>query len=266
MTRFNSKEIRRKILDMAFAGSSVHIPCAFSIVEIVAVLYRHFVRIKSDDPRWAGRDYLALSKGHGIMAQYACLHEIGWLNDDDLRRYFADGTRLKGLSDAHVPGVEVTSGSLGHGLSVATGLALAAKRNGTEQRTFCIVGDGESNEGSIWEAILFAAHHELKNLVIIIDANGLQAMGRTDEVLRLGNLADKLTAFGCETREVAGHDETALERTFRELLASESPKPKAVVAHTVKGHGVSFMADNNAWHYTRLTAETLAAATAEVSA
>src|SRR5205807_9521772 len=138
------------------------------------------------------RDYLVLSKGHGVMAQYACLHELGWLSENEVSAYFHDGTRLKGLSDAHVSGLEVTSGSLGHGLSVGVGLALAARRRQTGQRCFAVVGDGEINEGAVWEALLFASHHDLSNLVVIVDANRHQAMGRTDEVLRLGSIGDKL--------------------------------------------------------------------------
>jgi transketolase len=251
---------------MAYAGSTVHIGCAFSIVEILAVLYRSFLKFNAKDPHWNDRDYLVLSKGHGVMAQYACLREIGWITDDELKKYFADGTRLKGLADVHVPGIEASCGSLGHGLSVAVGLALAAKRRNTNQRCFAVVGDGECNEGSIWEALLFAAHAELTNLIVIVDANGLQAMGTTDEVLRLGNLAEKFRAFGFETLESDGHDEGALGDALQELLSSRSAKPKALVADTVKGCGVSFMAGDNRWHYTRLTADTYKAAITELNA
>jgi transketolase len=216
---------------------------------------------RPDDPL---RDYLVLSKGHGVMAQYACLHELGWLSDHDLKNYFGDGTLLKGLSDAHVPGLEVSSGSLGHGLSVGVGLALAAQRGGTGQRVFAIVGDGESNEGSIWEALLFAKHFKLSNLLVIIDANGHQAMGRTSEVMDMSPLATKLIAFGFETREVNGHDPVALARTFTELTTVVGDHPRAVVAHTVKGHGISFMEDDNRWHYTRLTPDTYQKALAEL--
>src|SRR5437763_1073025 len=137
------------------------------------------------------RDYFILSKGHGVMAQYAVLHELGWLTDADIDNYFQDGTRLKGLSDVHVPGLEVTSGSLGHGLSVGVGLALAAQRAGTGQRCYAVVGDGEMNEGAMWEALLFANHFRLSNLTLIVDANGFQAMGTTEEVMRLGCLEAK---------------------------------------------------------------------------
>src|SRR5438128_9729941 len=170
---FDPRSLRRTILRMAHAGNSVHIACAFSLVEILAVLYRSFLNV-GDGPHDPHHDYLILSKGHGVMAQYACLHELGWLADEEMDNYFHDGTRLKGLSDAHVPGLEVSSGSLGHGLSVGVGLALAAKRRGTRQKCFAIVGDGEINEGPIWEALLFANHFELSNLIVIVDANAYQ--------------------------------------------------------------------------------------------
>jgi transketolase len=262
--RFQPRNLRRTILKMAHAGSSVHIACAFSLVEVLAVLYRSFLRL-GDGPGFVGRDYLVLSKGHGVMAQYACLHELGWLSDEQVERYFGDGTLLKGLSDAHVPGLEVSSGSLGHGLSVGVGLALGAKRRGSGQRCFAVVGDGEANEGAVWEALLFAAHHGLDNLLVIIDANGFQAMGRTDEVMRLGSLAEKLRSFGFETREADGHDEAALAAVIGELLALPAPRPRALVAHTVKGKGVSFMEADNAWHYTRLSADTYARALGELT-
>ena len=248
---------------MAFSGRTVHIACAFSIVEILAVLYRSFLRLGSA-PDAGERDYLVLSKGHGIMAQYACLREIGWLSQSDIDRYFCDGTVLKGLADSHVPGVDATCGSLGHGLSVAAGLAMAMMAQGSDRRVFVVVGDGEMNEGPIWEALLFCYHYKLNNLILIVDENGFQAMGTTDEVMRLGDLAAKLRAFNVETRCVDGHDESALAETLTALLATESAGPKAIVARTVKGHGVSFMAGHNAWHYTRLTSETYRAALAEL--
>jgi transketolase len=262
--RFDPRRLRRTVLRMARAGSTVHIACAFSLIEILAVLYRCHLRLGTAGPHSPDRDYLVLSKGHGVMAQYACLHEVGWLTEDDINNYFGDGTRLKGLSDAHVPGLEVSSGSLGHGLSVGVGLALAVKRKGTGQRVFAVVGDGEMNEGAVWEALLFAAHSGLANLTVIVDANGYQAMGRTAEVLHLGSIAAKVAAFGLETREADGHNEAALEAVLRELVGLPSLRPRALVAHTVKGKGVSFMEGDNRWHYTRLSPETFARALAEV--
>ncbi len=261
---FDARRLRETVLRMAYAGSTAHIACAFSIIEILAVLYRTHLQVDAGAAQTPHRHHLVLSKGHGVMAQYACLHELGWLSEADIQSYFGDGTRLKGLSDAHVPGLQVSSGSLGHGLSVGIGLALAAKRKQTGQRCFALVGDGEMNEGTIWEALLFAAHFELSNLLVLVDENGYQAMGATREVMGLGRIADKLSAFGFETRAVDGHDEWALDRTIHELTASPFTGPRAIVARTIKGKGVSFMEGNNAWHYTRLTPETYAAALAEL--
>ncbi|MDO8771335.1 MAG: transketolase [Burkholderiaceae bacterium] len=264
MNKFNAIHIRKSILDMAYSGATVHIGCAFSIVELLAVLYRKHLRLDPADPAMATRDYMVLSKGHGVMAQYACLHELGWLTDDDIGRYFKDGTRLKGLADAHVPGVEATTGSLGHGLSVAAGLALAAKLNNTEQNCYALVGDGELNEGAIWEAALFASHFKLDNLVVIVDKNGFQAMGTTDDVIALGNIEEKFRAFGFDAVTIDGHDEAAIDAAYSSVKAARNGRPKAIVATSVKGKGVSFMEHNNIWHYTRLTPETYAAAITEL--
>jgi transketolase len=223
------------------------------------------LRLDPTNPASPERDYLVLSKGHGVMAQYACLNELGVLDDSDLMDYFKDGTRLKGLADAHVPGVEATTGSLGHGLSVAAGLALAAKLNHTDQMCYALVGDGELNEGSIWEALLFAAHFKLDNLVIVVDNNGYQAMGTTDEVMALGNIESKFQAFGFDVLAIDGHDELAIDSAYSRLKSTANGKPKAMVARTVKGKGVSFMENNNLWHYSRLNAQTHSAALAELA-
>ncbi len=260
---FKPARLRKTILEMAYSGSTVHIGCAFSIIELLAVLYRNHLRYPGNNPQAEGRDYLVLSKGHGVMAQYACMYELGWLEyEQHIQGYFKEGSELKGLSDSRIPGLEVTSGSLGHGFSVGVGMALAAKIKGTGQRTFVIVGDGEMNEGPIWEGALFASHHELRDFMLIVDANGFQAMGTTDEVLKLGSLKDKLTSFGFETLEIDGHDEAEIDASICELLNSTINSPKAIVANTVKGKGVPFMENNNIWHYTRLNDETYAQAVA----
>lgn len=263
-TNFNARHIRRTVLEMALAGSTVHVACAFSLTDILAVLYRNHLRYPDNDPDGPLRDYLVLSKGHGVMAQYACLHEKGWLPKSALENYYGDGTGLKGLSDAHVRGCEVTSGSLGHGLSVGVGMALAAKLGRTGQHCYAVLGDGEMNEGAIWEAMLFAAHRRLDNLLVIVDENGFQAMGKTSEVMGLGVLRDKFTAFGFESVELDGHDEAALDAAIGALKANQDGRPKAIVARTVKGKGVSFMENQNLWHYTRLNPDTFAAAMAEL--
>ncbi len=258
----NSKELRRTVLKMAHSGSTVHIGCAFSIIEILAVLYRSHLRGAKTNP--VDRDYLVLSKGHGVMAQYACLREVGILSEDDIKNYFKDGTRLKGLSDAHIEGLEVTSGSLGHGMSVGVGMALAAQIKKTDQFTYCIVGDGECNEGAIWEACLFAQHWKLDRFVLIIDANGYQAMGTTDEVMALGDLEKKLNSFGFDAVTIDGHSESAIDAALNQLKPNRNGRPKAIVANTIKGKGVSFMEANNVWHYTRLNDQTLEKALKEL--
>jgi len=261
---FSSKNIRKTVLKMAFSGATVHVGCAFSIVELIAVLYRSHLRTPENDPDHPLRDYMVLSKGHGVMTNYACLRELGWLLDADIDNYFKNGSRLKGLGDAHVPGIEVTAGSLGHGLSVGVGMALAAKLKGTDQRVWALVGDGEINEGTIWEAALFAAHFKLDNLIVIIDKNGFQAMGSTDEVIALGDIAEKFSAFGFDAITIDGHDEAAIDAAYHAATKADNGKPKAIVANTVKGKGVSFMENNNLWHYTRLNEDTYAKAVAEV--
>jgi transketolase len=263
--KFEASSLRKTILDMAYAGSTVHIGCAFSIVELLAVLYRSHLRYPDNDPSAEGRDYFVLSKGHGVMAQYACMRELGWLKDDAFTGYFADGSALKGLSDSRIPGLEVTSGSLGHGFSVGVGMAMGAKLRGTGQKTYALVGDGEINEGPIWEGALFAAHHALQNFMVIVDENGFQAMGSTKDVLNLGSIQEKFKSFGFETIEIDGHDELAIHHAVSRLWASGSSAPKALIAKTIKGKGVPFMEDNNAWHYTRLSPETYQQALAAVS-
>lgn len=264
MSTFSSVHIRKTILDMAYAGATVHIGCAFSIVELLAVLYRNHLRFDPTDSASPTRDYMVLSKGHGVMAQYACLHEIGYLSDDDIAHYFKNGSRLKGLADAHIPGVEVTAGSLGHGLSVGAGLGLAAKLNQTDQICYVLVGDGEINEGAVWEGLLFAAHFKLDNFIVIVDKNGFQAMGSTDEVMGLGNIQQKFEAFGFDAVTINGHDEAAIDAAYANFKVAKNGKPKVIVANSVKGKGVSFMENNNIWHYTRLNDATYFAALQEL--
>ena len=262
---FDTKVMRKTVLDMAYAGSTVHIGCAFSIIELLAVLYRSHLRYPGNDPLATERDYLVLSKGHGVMAQYACMRELGWLKDEAFSGYFADGSDLKGLSDSRIPGLEVTSGSLGHGFSVGVGMAMGTKLRGTDQKTYALVGDGEINEVPIWEGALFAAHHELRNFMVIVDENGFQAMGRTQDVIHLGNIQAKFESFGFEALSIDGHDEDAIDRAIKQLWASQSTAPKALIAKTVKGKGVPFMEHNNIWHYTRLDQDSYAKALAAVA-
>jgi transketolase len=261
---FAPHRLRKTVLDMAYAGSAVHIGCAFSIIEILAVLYRNHLRFPGNDPLSVNRDYFILSKGHGVMAQYACMRELGWLPDKAFSGYFSDGSDLKGLSDSRVDGLEVTSGSLGHGFSVGVGMALGVQLRHTDQKTFILVGDGEINEGPIWEGALFAAHHKLKNLMVIVDENGFQAMGETKDILNLGSILSKFESFGFVGCAVNGHNENDIDRAIRELWDMDTDQPKVLIARTVKGKGVPFMENDNSWHYTRLNAETHAEAVASL--
>jgi transketolase len=255
--------LRSHVLRMAFSGKTVHIPCAFSIIEVVSVLYSGVLRFDRRNPRAADRDYFFLSKGHGVMALYAAFRELGWIRQEDLDRYFSSGSLLHGLSEAHIPGLEVSSGTLGHGLPIAVGTAFALQMKGeTNRHVYCLVGDGEINEGPCWEAMLFANQHKLSNLTVIVDVNGHQAMGRTEEILSLEPLADKFKAFGFETFDIDGHSVSKLGTAFKEPAQG---RPKAIVARTVKGKGVSFMEDDNRWHYTRLNEEQYKLALQEVS-
>ncbi|MBK26352.1 MAG: transketolase [Halobacteriovorax sp.] len=258
------KNLRKHIINMAYTGSSVHIACAFSLVEICSVLYDKIMTFNNSNPDDPTRDILALSKGHGVMAIYACLKEMGVIEQEHFDKYFTDGSLLHGLGEPRVPGIEVLGGSLGHGLPVAIGMALGLKREGSNRQVYCIVGDGEINEGTIWEGLLFAGHHKLTNFTVIVDANGLQAMGEIDEILNLEPMGAKFKSFGFHTIECDGHNVKLLEDAFKDKTHEEVQKPKAIIARTMKGKGVSFMENDNIWHYTRLNPETLDKAMAEL--
>lgn len=249
---FEAKSLRKTVLRMAYAGSTVHIGCAFSIIEIVCVLYRNYLSFPDNNPDHDERNFFILSKGHGVMALYAAFYEMEWLNDFDIDNYFKDGTKLKGLSDSRVPGLEATTGSLGHGFSVAVGIAYGLKKKNSDRLVFVLVGDGELNEGSVWEGILFAAHHKLHNLILIVDVNGFQAMGSTSEIIELKNLYEKFKSFLFSVIEVDGHNENEINLAIDKLLNENSNSPKVILANTIKGKGVPFMEGKNEWHYTRL--------------
>jgi transketolase len=218
------------------------------MADLVACLYWDTLRIAPGNPGWPERDRFILSKGHGAALVYAALAERGFFAVSELDSYCQDGSRLTGHITSGVPGVELSSGALGHGLPVGCGLALAAKREGQASRTFVLASDGEMDEGSNWEAILFAPQHHLDNLTLIIDYNRIQSFGTTKDILDLDPLADKFRAFRWAVREIDGHH---IEEIVRALAALplELGRPSAIIAHTTKGKGVSFMENNLAWHY-----------------
>jgi transketolase len=261
-----ARRIRRQCVLMTSNANASHIGSNLSMVDLLATLYGRALRYDAASPTWPGRDRFILSKGHACVALYAALSEAGFFPADWLETFYQDGGRLAGhVTHKGVPGIEVSTGSLGHGLGLGAGMALAARRDGQPQRNFVLLSDGECNEGSVWEAALFAPQHRLDNLVAIIDYNKIQSLGRVEEVLDLAPLADKWRAFGWATRELDGHDLAALDEALA-AVPFEQGKPSCIVAHTVKGKGVSFMEDKLKWHYSAAKGEELTQALAEIEA
>ncbi len=244
-----AKRIRLDVIHMTNRGKSSHVGSALSIADIVATLYGAALNVDPQDPTRPDRDRFILSKGHAGAAVYAALAETGFFDVSLLQQHYQNGSIFSGhVSHKGVPGVELSTGALGHGLNVATGMALAAKRGGEDWRAFALLSDGECDEGSTWEAAMFAAHHKLDNLVAVIDYNKLQSLASVAETLALEPFADKWRAFGWSVTEVDGHDHARLLSVF-DRLPFERGKPSVVIAHTTKGKGVSFMENEVAWHY-----------------
>jgi len=239
-------ELRLQTLDMVFAAQSGHIAPAFSIAEIITVLYFRILRLKRSDPKWQGRDRFVLSKGHGCAALYAVLADLGFFPKKDLSSFRQLGSHLQGHPKTSTPGVEVSTGPLGIGASVACGLALGGSRFG-KFSVYALLSDGEPDAGIVWEAALFASHHRLANLTFIIDRNDMQYTGPTEAILALEPLNEKWRSFGWEVKEVDGHDVQSLIDVFSQRLTGF---PRVVLAHTIKGKGVSFMENVAKWHGT----------------
>ena len=243
-----AKKIRIHVLQMTSEGGSSHIGSAFSMADMIAVLYGSVLRIDPANPECTYRDRFILSKGHAGAAVYAALAEKGFFDKGWLRTHYQNGSKLSGhISHKGIPGVEMSTGSLGHGLPVATGMALVAKKRKQQHRVFVLLGDGECDEGSNWEAALFASHHSLLNLVVLIDYNKLQSLNSIEQTLALEPLADKWHSFGWEVEEVDGHDISSLQKSLGTSTLSQ--KPRCLICHTVKGKGVSFMENSVLWHY-----------------
>jgi len=241
--------IRRHVLQMTHKARSSHLGGCFSVADLLAVLYGKTLHVKPNQPDWVDRDRVILSKGHGAAALYAALAESGFFPLAELDSFYQDGSALVGhVTHTSVPGIEVSTGSLGHGLPIGCGMALAAKRDAHESRIFVLFSDGECDEGSTWEAALFAPHHCLDNLVAIIDYNKIQSLGRVQDVLNLDPLAEKWRAFGWFVVEIDGHNFSEIESALSQIPVQPG-RPTCVVAHTVKGKGVSFMEDKLLWHY-----------------
>ncbi|MHB8646652.1 MAG: transketolase [Thermomicrobiales bacterium] len=258
-----SQRIREIILAQSKRAHVGHIGSALSIADIIGALYDDVLRIPTPDD--ADRDRFVLAKGHAALALYAALHLKGWLTSEQLDTYCGDGTHLGVHPERIVAGIDFSTGSLGQGLSFGAGAALAARLQRSSRRVFVVLSDAECNEGSVWEAIMFAAHHRLANLVAIVDLNSQQALGYTADVLDLSPMDARWRAFGWDARHVNGHDAFALRQTIAHLDMTDGP-PHVLIAHTTFGKGVSFMESQIKWHYLPMNDQEYVDALAEVRA
>jgi transketolase len=244
-----SRHLRRLVIDALEGGRRGHLGSSMSLIEILRVLYDEILRHRPSEPKWDGRDRFILSKGHGCLALYAILADKGYFPSSELREFCKRMSILGGHPEAgKIPGVEASTGALGHGLPIGVGMAIAARRQGRDSRVFVLLGDGECDEGSVWEAALAAAKHGLDNLIAIVDYNKIQSYGPTREVLDLEPFADKWRAFGFSAVEVDGHDVAALRDVMADLPLRRG-RPSAVICHTVKGKGFPFAENLAEWHH-----------------
>ncbi len=244
-----SRHLRRLVVEGLIGGGRGHIGSSMSLIEIVRVLYDDVMRFDPQNPRWSERDRFILSKGHGCLAQYAMLADHGFFPRQELATFCRSGTILGGHPEyGKVPGVEASTGALGHGLSIAVGMALAARIRKQTHRVFAVMGDGEINEGSVWEAAMAAGKHKLSNLVAMVDYNKIQSYGFTREVQDMEPLLDKWRAFNFAVTEINGHDVQALRDLFAGLPL-DPERPMAVICHTVKGRGIPFAENKPEWHH-----------------
>lgn len=266
-SKADSQELARRIrlhaLRMTSRGGSSHIGAVLSCADILAVLYGGALRIRAEEPDWPRRDRFILSKGHAGAGVYAALAETGFFPSSELDAHCQDGSVFSGhVSHKGVPGVELSTGSLGHGLGVGAGMAYGAALDGRDHRVVVLLSDGECDEGSNWEAILFAAHHRLERLVAIVDYNKIQSLKPVAETIALEPFAAKWESFGWHVVEVDGHDHESLRQAL--TIPSNRGKPTCVIAHTVKGKGVSFMQHSVLWHYRTARGEEFTAAEREL--
>ena len=260
--------IRRNGLEMSHLSHGSHIGSVFSVAEIIAVLYTRVLRVDPKQPDWPERDRMVLSKGHAGSAVYAALAETGFFPVETLKTHYGNGSVLSGhVSHKGVPGVEVSTGALGHGLGMGVGMALGAKMDGAAWRTYVVLGDGECDEGEVWESALQAAQYGLDRLIAVVDYNHMQSLDTVEKTLKLEPFEQKWRDFGWNAQSVDGHDVQALEAAFvRAREAAGSGKPGVILAHTVKGKGVSFMENNILWHYRTPQGEEYEAALKELEA
>jgi transketolase len=264
--RERSKWIRQETLRLVAIARSGHYSSTFSCAELLAVLYYHHLRLDPAQPRWPDRDRFVMSKGHAAVGLYPVLADLGFYPMSDLDDYTRVGSEFADHPKLTIPGCDFGSGSLGHGLSVTAGMALAGRRSGRDFRVHCMLGDAELNEGQIWEAAMAASHFGLGNLIAVVDRNGMGLDGFTEEVMPVEPIRAKFEAFGWRVVEADGHDVEALVRTYDELPPRDDDVPTVIVARTVKGKGVSWMEYSRTWHLGALVGPDLEAARAEIDA
>ncbi|HUE76018.1 MAG TPA: transketolase [Chloroflexota bacterium] len=243
-----SMDLRRRVVRVLQGGGRGHVGTSLSPIETLRVLYDSILKYDAKDPKWGQRDRFILSKGHGCIALYVMLHDKGFFADEEMNQFCRFNGILGGHPDPKVPGIEVSTGSLGHGLPISVGMAVNAKYEKASHRVFVLLGDGECDEGSVWEAAMSASKHRLDNLIVMVDYNKQQSYGSTHEVLDLEPFADKWRAFGFSCREVDGHDVAALEHMLK-AVPFEDGRPSAIICHTVKGKGIPFAENNLKWHH-----------------
>lgn len=241
--------IRRHGIEMTHLSGGSHIGAILSVADIIAVLYSDVMKYDSSNPEWDERDRMILSKGHAGASIYAALAESGFFSIEELKTHYANGSRLSGHVSHHLPGVDFSTGSLGHGLSAGTGMAYAAKKDKKQHNVYVVLGDGECDEGSVWEAALFANHFRLDNLIAIVDHNHMQSMDFNENTMEIENLGEKWKAFGWNVIEINGNNHEELKAAFQQSADKKNHKPTVIIANTIKGYGVSFMQNDILWHY-----------------
>lgn len=256
MSKWSSEQlawkIRRHGVEMTHLSGGSHIGAILSVADIIAVLYSGVLRFRADEPKWEHRDRFILSKGHAGAAIYAALAENDFFPVRELKTHYQNGSRLSGHVSHHLPGVDFSTGSLGHGLSAAAGMAYALKKDGKKERVFVVLGDGECNEGSIWEAVMFANHFRLNNLVAIVDHNHMQSLDFNENTIEIEDFSAKWKAFGWNVIEINGNSHDELKGAFNkaeDYSRDEHHKPTVIIANTIKGYGISFMQNDILWHY-----------------
>jgi len=248
-----AKSLRKEILTMSYRANKAHISSCLCVTDIITYLYWNEMNIKPKNPTWEKRDKFLLSKGHAAPALYAALSYRGYFSKERLKEFGKENSSL-GVHPEYgsLPGIEISAGSLGHGLSIGVGMALAAKIDKTPSKIYVLISDAECNEGKIWEAITFAAHHKLNNLYLFIDLNGLQALGKTKDIIKIESLKKILSGFGWNTFETDGNNLSEIDKLFKKISIQKSTQPTAIICKTIAGKGISFMENSLDWHYKNL--------------